>query len=336
MKGLRDVDEVTKVDRHRLGHARHGPLSLWIWEQGETRTLELLFGSTNVGSTSSASRSRYGEILVVVVAAALAIGAAAALHPHPARRRDARGRSTTRTCSVSTATTRERIALTSWALGSALAAFAGVVVTPVVGGSLDAITLTLLIIDTFAAAMFGRLRSIPRTFVGAMVLGLACDYIVGYAPTRFDWVSNLRGALPADPAVRRRCCCCRRTGCAASRSNAAGSGRAVPSVRSGAGLGRGLRGPGRPARQDRQPDDDRPVGQRDGLRDHRAVAGAADRVRGRDQPGADVLRRPSASMVAFHIGIERDRRRLADDAGSASWPAWRSPHWSVAWWPSRR
>ena len=63
-------------------------------------------------------------------------------------------------------------------------------------GSLEATTLTLLIIDTFAAAMFGRLSSIPRTFVGAMVLGLGATYFLGYAPTRFDWVSNVRGALP--------------------------------------------------------------------------------------------------------------------------------------------
>ena len=44
--------------------------------------------------------------------------------------------------------------------------------------------------------MFGRLSSIPRTFVGAMVLGLGATYFLGYAPTRFDWVSNVRGALP--------------------------------------------------------------------------------------------------------------------------------------------
>ena len=58
-------------------------------------------------------------------------------------------------------------------MGGFLAVLAGVLVTPISGGALDANQLTLLVIDAFAAAMFGRLRSVPRTFVGALVLGLA-------------------------------------------------------------------------------------------------------------------------------------------------------------------
>ncbi len=44
--------------------------------------------------------------------------------------------------------------------------------------------------------MFGRLRSIPRTFVGAIVLGLAGTYVLGYFPSEWTWTSNLRVSLP--------------------------------------------------------------------------------------------------------------------------------------------
>jgi branched-chain amino acid transport system permease protein len=194
MKGLRDVDEVTKVIvtvSVLLGIVQ---LSMWIWEPSEPRKVELLFGNTNsvdiLGTTV-----RLGEILVVLAAVALAVGLRLLFTRHRlgvAMRGVVDDPDLLRLNGFNP----QRLALTSWALGAALAAFAGVAVTPVAGGSLEASTLTLLIIDTFAAAMFGRLRSIPRTFVGAIVLGLAATYMVGYAPTRFDWVSNLRGALP--------------------------------------------------------------------------------------------------------------------------------------------
>lgn len=56
--------------------------------------------------------------------------------------------------------------------------------------------LTLLVIDAFAAAMFGRLRSIPRTFAGALFLGLSATYVLAYFPTAWTWTSNLRVSLP--------------------------------------------------------------------------------------------------------------------------------------------
>ena len=62
---------------------------------------------------------------------------------------------------------------------------------------MSATALTLLVIDAFAAAMFGRLRSVPRTFVGALVLGLAGSYVIGYFPAdEWTWVGNFRVSLP--------------------------------------------------------------------------------------------------------------------------------------------
>ena len=72
------------------------------------------------------------------------------------------------------------IARTSWMLGSVLAAVAGILYAPT-AGALDAINLTFFVIAAYGAAVFGRLRSLPLTFAGAIVLGL----IQGYAPISF-------------------------------------------------------------------------------------------------------------------------------------------------------
>ncbi|MQA87638.1 MAG: inner-membrane translocator [Streptosporangiales bacterium] len=71
----------------------------------------------------------------------------------------------------------------SWAVGAALAALAGILLTPIV--QLDYYELTLLVVAAYAAAVLGRLRSLPLTFAGAVVLGLLQSYAAG-----------LRAAIP--------------------------------------------------------------------------------------------------------------------------------------------
>jgi branched-chain amino acid transport system permease protein len=71
-----------------------------------------------------------------------------------------------------------RVSMLSWATGSSLAGLAGVLLVSYTG--LDYYTLTFLVISSFAAAMLGRLRSLPLTFFGAIALGLATAYCQGY------------------------------------------------------------------------------------------------------------------------------------------------------------
>lgn len=85
-----------------------------------------------------------------------------------------------------------RVSTLSWAIGSSLAGLAGILLVSQVG--LDYYQLTFLVIDAFAAAMFGRLQSLPMTFIGAMVLGLAQGY-AGYLP-QGQLTDGLRDALP--------------------------------------------------------------------------------------------------------------------------------------------
>ena len=61
---------------------------------------------------------------------------------------------------------------------------------------LDYYALTLLVINAYAAAMLGRLKSLPLTFVGAMGLGLLTSYVTGYV--QIDGVlSQLKNVVPA-------------------------------------------------------------------------------------------------------------------------------------------
>lgn len=82
----------------------------------------------------------------------------------------------------------------SWAIGVSLAGLAGVLLVSQVG--LDYYALTLLVINAYAAAMLGRLQSLPMTFAGAMVLGLATSYASGYLPTE-GMLNSVRNVIPA-------------------------------------------------------------------------------------------------------------------------------------------
>jgi len=81
----------------------------------------------------------------------------------------------------------------AWAIGISLAALAGILLAPDIG--LSYYDLTLLVISAYAAAMLGRLTSLPRTFVGAMVLGLMQSYSVGYLPTNSTMI-GFRAVVP--------------------------------------------------------------------------------------------------------------------------------------------
>jgi branched-chain amino acid transport system permease protein len=83
----------------------------------------------------------------------------------------------------------------SWVLGSSLAAVAGILIAPTL--QLSVAPLTLLVINAYAAAIIGRLRSLPYTFLGAALIGLGSSYVVGYLPvSSVGWLQNLPLAVP--------------------------------------------------------------------------------------------------------------------------------------------
>jgi len=89
-----------------------------------------------------------------------------------------------------------RVAQMGWMLGFFLAALAGCLLAPTVASTgLNIEQLTLLVVNGYAAAVVGRLRSVPLTVVGGIVLGLVTEYCVGYLPTA-HLSQNLVAVLP--------------------------------------------------------------------------------------------------------------------------------------------
>ena len=61
----------------------------------------------------------------------------------------------------------------SWIIGCAFAALSGVLLAPLLG--VDAVILTLLVIQAFGAAAVGRLVSLPLTYAGGLAIGVAAS-----------------------------------------------------------------------------------------------------------------------------------------------------------------
>jgi branched-chain amino acid transport system permease protein len=85
-----------------------------------------------------------------------------------------------------------RVARFGWMVGFLLAAAAGILLAMQSGSGLSPDTLTLLVVNAFAAALFGKLRNLPLTFVGGIVLGLITGYISNYWDS---WPGNLPNIL---------------------------------------------------------------------------------------------------------------------------------------------
>jgi branched-chain amino acid transport system permease protein len=89
-----------------------------------------------------------------------------------------------------------RMSQVSWALGSSMAAIAGIFLAEELS-ALSVETLTLLIVDAFAAAIIGRLKNLPLTYVGGMVIGLALSFQENF----LNWAGRWSTAATAIPTI---------------------------------------------------------------------------------------------------------------------------------------
>jgi branched-chain amino acid transport system permease protein len=197
MRGLRGTSEVTRIVVPVSVTLGFLALSVWVWDPTPRtpRLFPMFFGADSTVSVVGVNLA-WHEIGALLMAGLVALGlrwlftatrtgvAMRAVVDDPDLLELNAGRP-------------ERLAMASWALGAFLAALAGVLITPIQGSAMSAQALTLLVIDAFAAAMFGRLRSVPRTFVGGLVLGLLGSYVIGYFPADdWTWTGNFRVSLP--------------------------------------------------------------------------------------------------------------------------------------------
>ena len=192
MRGLVGTSEATKlVVSISLLVAMIGLANL-IWKPGVSRPMRTFFQGEHIdlGVTTITYHQAITMATAVVVAAGLRI-----LLYRTRIGVSMRANVDDRNLALLNGARPNRVGQVSWVIGAGLAAVGGVLIAPAL--SLDAASLSLLIVNAYAAAIFGRLRSIPLTFVGAIVLGLTAGYLVGYLPGQNQYLAGLPSAAPA-------------------------------------------------------------------------------------------------------------------------------------------
>jgi branched-chain amino acid transport system permease protein len=166
-------------------------LAQWIWSPTTYRALPPLFNNDTL--VLGSIRISYDDVTILILALVVAVGLRLFLYRTRmgvTMRASVDDRTLT-SLNGSSAITNTRNA---WIIGSMLAALAGILIAPTL--TLSAPALTLLIVNAYAASVIGRLRSIPMTFVGAIVLGLSIAYSVAYLPQN-PYVQGFDSAVPA-------------------------------------------------------------------------------------------------------------------------------------------
>jgi branched-chain amino acid transport system permease protein len=168
-----------------------------IWPPGENRPLRQFFQGNVI--ELGGVRIPWFEVVFLLVAVAVALGLRVLLHRTRAGL-TMRAAVDDRALVTLTGARAERSSMLAWAIGCSLAALAGVLVAPTL--TLSAVPLTLLIVNAYGAAVFGRLRSLPMTFVGGLVLGLVTSYGIAYLSDLPDGIEPYaRGLVNATPAI---------------------------------------------------------------------------------------------------------------------------------------
>lgn len=160
-----------------------------VWNQGTSRNLPNFLPNTDVrlvGVTLSGE-----DLITVAVAALVAVGLRLLYHR---TRLGVAMRAVVDDPELASLTgaSSTRIASSAWMISTMLAGVAGILLAPQTYMNID--DLTLLVIFGYSAAVVGRLRSLPLTVVGGMVLGISYSMAIGYAPQQ--WVNDITLALP--------------------------------------------------------------------------------------------------------------------------------------------
>ena len=164
----------------------------WIWNPNVARTLPPFFpgsASLHVGPATLT----WQQVITMIVAVAVAAGLRLLLYN---TRIDTQMRATVddRALAGLTGADPDRANRYAWIFSTQLAAVGGILIAPEL--TLDATQLSLLIVSAYTAAVFGRLRNLPMTFVGAVVVGLLQAYLTGYLP-QSTALNGLQNAAPA-------------------------------------------------------------------------------------------------------------------------------------------
>ena len=203
VRGLQNTQDSTKIVvpvallLFLLGGAN------WIW--GDTVTPQILrpfWGATSKFTLSigdSQVNITYHQVAIVVIALALAVG----LYLLLVKTRlgiTMRAVVDNRELTQLNGGSPNNISSYSWIIGITLAGLAGILIASHQNRSLSTFILTLLVVNAYAAGIFGKLKSIPLTLVGAFVVGLCVSYwnwIDLEVGANWRWLgTNLRSSIP--------------------------------------------------------------------------------------------------------------------------------------------
>ena len=196
MRGLDGASEVVKiVVTVSLLLALYG-LALAIWPGNLTRSIPRLFADkfVRLGTVNVP----YHRIIILIAAIIVAIVLRLVLYRSRsgvAMRAVVDDRNLVRLNGARPG----RLSMLSWAIGASLAALSGVLVAALL--NVDAITLTLIVVNCYAAAVVGKLKSLPMTFLGALILGLGESYAAWLLGAKRIGDYSLGGIQFALPAI---------------------------------------------------------------------------------------------------------------------------------------
>jgi branched-chain amino acid transport system permease protein len=191
MRGLSDAPETVRVVVSISLLVALLGLGQWVWSPQEAHPTTRFWGQSSFdlfGVTVT-----YHEAAAFLIAVGLAVGLRLLLFRSRAGVA-MRAAVDDRPLSALNGARPDRSAMLAWGIGCACAALSGILIAPIT--TLSHVNLTLLIVNAYAAAMIGRLRNLPMTFVGALVLGLADSYAIRYLSDQGQLWDRFRFALP--------------------------------------------------------------------------------------------------------------------------------------------
>jgi branched-chain amino acid transport system permease protein len=165
-------------------------LMSWIWSN-LTRTLT--FPTDNSGFAVGAANVNWTQVIALAFGIVIAVGISVFLRVTKigtAMRALADDREITATLGVPV----RRVEAAAWFGSGLIAGASGLLLADL--DTLDAATLTFLVIFTVAAALIARLRSIPLTFIAAIVIGVVDNLL-----TPINALTNFRDMTPFVLAV---------------------------------------------------------------------------------------------------------------------------------------
>jgi branched-chain amino acid transport system permease protein len=201
MRGLKGTTEVVRLSVTVALFAAMLGFANWIWAPDGSR---VAFRRFYEGNTVALGGINVSWHKIITMACALAVAAALRLIMYRSRAGvTMRAVVDDRDLTELNGGRPDRVAMLAWALGAGLAGLAGILLAG--EQQLNIEPLVLLVINAYAAAIIGRLRNLPMTFLGAVLLGLLDAYFLGYIDGRVVpaelWGFSLTGLRASIPII---------------------------------------------------------------------------------------------------------------------------------------